>query len=131
MTKRIAVEIVIEVGVSVEVEDRDWSALGAMPETIGEVTIWSPPRNIGTAPSRSGSAGVADRSTSAAPRRAQDRRHPRTHVLAGLGGHVGHGTGALRQAIRSHLHSHKAIERFRSGEQNEGGDGVTVAFLRG
>jgi len=43
----------------------------------------------------------------------------------------GHGTGALRQAIRSHLQSHKAIERFRSGEQNEGGDGVTVAFLRG
>ena len=43
----------------------------------------------------------------------------------------GHGTGALRSAIRSHLASHKAIEKFRPGEQNEGGDGVTVAFLRG
>ncbi|HEX3475206.1 MAG TPA: Smr/MutS family protein, partial [Kofleriaceae bacterium] len=43
----------------------------------------------------------------------------------------GHGTGALRSAIRSHLASHKAIEKFRSGEQGEGGDGVTVAFLRG
>ncbi|HEX3759952.1 MAG TPA: Smr/MutS family protein [Kofleriaceae bacterium] len=43
----------------------------------------------------------------------------------------GHGTGALRTAIRNHLSSHKAIEKFRSGEQNEGGDGVTVAFLRG
>ncbi len=42
----------------------------------------------------------------------------------------GHGTGALRSAIRSHLASHKAIEKFRPGEQNEGGDGVTVAFLR-
>jgi DNA mismatch repair protein MutS2 len=43
----------------------------------------------------------------------------------------GHGTGALRTAIRSHLSSHQAIEKLRPGEQNEGGDGVTVAFLRG
>ena len=43
----------------------------------------------------------------------------------------GHGTGALRSAIRSHLQAHKAIEKLRPGEQNEGGDGVTVAFLRG
>jgi DNA mismatch repair protein MutS2 len=43
----------------------------------------------------------------------------------------GHGTGALRTAIRSHLQSHKGIEKLRPGEQNEGGDGVTVAFLRG
>ncbi|HEU0031365.1 MAG TPA: Smr/MutS family protein [Kofleriaceae bacterium] len=43
----------------------------------------------------------------------------------------GHGTGALRSAIRTHLAAHKAIEKFRPGEQNEGGDGVTVAFLKG
>jgi DNA mismatch repair protein MutS2 len=43
----------------------------------------------------------------------------------------GHGTGALRQAIRTHLQGHKAIETFRAGEQSEGGDGVTVAFLKG
>ncbi|HUS28271.1 MAG TPA: Smr/MutS family protein, partial [Kofleriaceae bacterium] len=43
----------------------------------------------------------------------------------------GHGTGALRQAIRTHLGAHKAIEKFRPGEQSEGGDGVTVAFLKG
>ena len=43
----------------------------------------------------------------------------------------GHGTGALRTAIRSHLATHKAIDKFRAGEQNEGGDGVTVAFLKG
>jgi DNA mismatch repair protein MutS2 len=42
----------------------------------------------------------------------------------------GHGTGALRSAIRTHLKTHKAIEKLRAGEQNEGGDGVTVAFLR-
>jgi len=43
----------------------------------------------------------------------------------------GHGTGALRNAIRTHLTSHKGIEKHRAGEQNEGGDGVTVAFLKG
>lgn len=43
----------------------------------------------------------------------------------------GHGTGALRQAIRTHLSSHKAIDKFRPGDQSEGGDGVTVAFLKG
>ncbi|MGE3456953.1 MAG: endonuclease MutS2 [Kofleriaceae bacterium] len=43
----------------------------------------------------------------------------------------GHGTGALRSAIRSHLAVHKAIEKVRAGEQSEGGDGVTVAFLKG
>jgi len=43
----------------------------------------------------------------------------------------GHGTGALRQAVRAHLAAHRAIETFRAGEPSEGGDGVTVAFLRG
>ena len=43
----------------------------------------------------------------------------------------GHGTGALRQAVRTHLNGHKAIEKFRAGEQSEGGDGVTLAFLKG
>ena len=42
----------------------------------------------------------------------------------------GHGTGALRTAIRTHLTSHKSVEKMRAGEQNEGGDGVTVAFLK-
>jgi DNA mismatch repair protein MutS2 len=42
----------------------------------------------------------------------------------------GHGTGALRQAIRAHLDGHKAIEKFRPGDPSEGGDGVTVAFLK-
>ncbi len=43
----------------------------------------------------------------------------------------GHGTGALRTAVRQHLQSHKAIDTLRAGEQSEGGDGVTVAFLKG
>ncbi len=43
----------------------------------------------------------------------------------------GHGTGALRQAIRTHLATHQGIEKFRPGEPSEGGDGVTVAFMKG
>jgi len=43
----------------------------------------------------------------------------------------GHGTGALRSAIRSHLSAHKGIDKVRAGEPSEGGDGVTVAFLKG
>lgn len=43
----------------------------------------------------------------------------------------GHGTGALRTAVRAHLAKHRAVESFRPGEQSEGGDGVTVAFLKG
>jgi DNA mismatch repair protein MutS2 len=43
----------------------------------------------------------------------------------------GHGTGALRSAVRSYLKTHKGIDKLRPGEQAEGGDGVTVAFLRG
>jgi DNA mismatch repair protein MutS2 len=43
----------------------------------------------------------------------------------------GHGTGALRTAVRTHLGQHQGIATFRAGEPNEGGDGVTVAFLKG
>ncbi|HEY1810758.1 MAG TPA: Smr/MutS family protein, partial [Kofleriaceae bacterium] len=43
----------------------------------------------------------------------------------------GHGTGALRSAIRTHLATHAGLAAVRAGEQGEGGDGVTVAFLKG
>jgi dsDNA-specific endonuclease/ATPase MutS2 len=42
----------------------------------------------------------------------------------------GHGTGALRTAVRTHLASHKGVDKWRAGEPNEGGDGITVAFLK-
>jgi DNA mismatch repair protein MutS2 len=42
----------------------------------------------------------------------------------------GHGTGALRTAIRTHLAQHKAVDKFRPGDPSEGGDGITVAFLK-
>ncbi len=41
----------------------------------------------------------------------------------------GHGTGALKRAVRGHLPQSRYVERFRRGERNEGGDGVTIAFL--
>jgi DNA mismatch repair protein MutS2 len=41
----------------------------------------------------------------------------------------GKGTGALRQAVRQQLRSHPLVKSFRTGEQGEGGTGVTVAYL--
>jgi DNA mismatch repair protein MutS2 len=41
----------------------------------------------------------------------------------------GHGTGALRGAVRDAVRLHPAVREFRPGEQGEGGDGVTVAWL--
>ncbi len=38
----------------------------------------------------------------------------------------GKGTGALRQAVRSYLSGHPLVATFRSGEDSEGGNGVTV-----
>lgn len=43
----------------------------------------------------------------------------------------GHGTGALRDAVREHLRDHPAVASFRPGEPDEGGDGATVVTLRG
>ena len=42
----------------------------------------------------------------------------------------GYGTGALRDAIRRLVEGSRYVERFRPGEREEGGDGVTVAWLR-
>jgi len=42
----------------------------------------------------------------------------------------GHGTGALRQAIRDAVRSSPYVERSRPGEGREGGDGVTVVWLK-
>ncbi len=41
----------------------------------------------------------------------------------------GKGTGALRQAVRQQLRNHPLVKSHRSGEDGEGGSGVTVAYL--
>ncbi|MFO8012397.1 MAG: endonuclease MutS2 [Phycisphaerae bacterium] len=41
----------------------------------------------------------------------------------------GHGTGAMRDAVRKELAGHPLIEHFRYGEWGEGGRGVTIATL--
>lgn len=42
----------------------------------------------------------------------------------------GHGTGAMKQAVREHLKMSIYVSDFRRGDMGEGGDGVTVAKLR-
>ena len=42
----------------------------------------------------------------------------------------GHGTGRLREAVRTHLRRHPAVADFRPGAPNEGGNGATVVTLR-
>ena len=41
----------------------------------------------------------------------------------------GHGTGALKAAIRSHLNRSGYVRKHRPGDEKEGGDGATVAQL--
>ena len=43
----------------------------------------------------------------------------------------GHGSGALKAAVREHLQRSPYVGRARPAEQHEGGDGVTVAELTG
>lgn len=42
----------------------------------------------------------------------------------------GHGTGALKEAVRSRFKSSSYVRDFRPGERGEGGDGVSIVFLR-
>ncbi|MGQ9709358.1 MAG: endonuclease MutS2 [Anaerolineae bacterium] len=59
-------------------------------------------------------------------------RYLDTAALAGLPwAHIVHGkgTGALRQAVRDFLRRHPLVRSYRSGEEGEGGDGVTVVVL--
>ncbi len=42
----------------------------------------------------------------------------------------GHGTGALKHALREHLEASPHVGGFRAGDRREGGDAVTVVALR-
>lgn len=41
----------------------------------------------------------------------------------------GHGTGALKRAVRGYLVDSPYASDFRPGDKSEGGDGVTVVAL--
>jgi len=41
----------------------------------------------------------------------------------------GHGTGALRSAIRELLQDHQSVKRFEAADVKEGGQGVTIVYL--
>ena len=41
----------------------------------------------------------------------------------------GHGSGAMRNAVREMLSGHPLVREWRPGEQGEGGDGATVVSL--
>jgi DNA mismatch repair protein MutS2 len=41
----------------------------------------------------------------------------------------GHGTGAMKAAVRQHLGAHPSVAKTRAGTLREGGDGVTVVWL--
>lgn len=42
----------------------------------------------------------------------------------------GHGTGSLRQAVRRHVAGSRYVIRHRPGREGEGGDGITVVWIR-
>ena len=42
----------------------------------------------------------------------------------------GHGTGALKSAVRDFLNVSPYVAKFRAGESEEGGDGVSVVDLK-
>lgn len=42
----------------------------------------------------------------------------------------GHGTGALKQAVREYLTDSPYVDFFRPGNDSEGGDGVCVVKIR-
>jgi len=41
----------------------------------------------------------------------------------------GHGSGALRDALRAQLREHPLVKSWRPGERGEGGDGATIVEL--
>jgi DNA mismatch repair protein MutS2 len=43
----------------------------------------------------------------------------------------GHGTGKLRKGIQEFLRQHSRVDRFEPAAQEDGGTGVTVAYLKG
>lgn len=94
----------------------------------------SQPRNLdeGAALLRQPDATVDVRGMRAEEAVTEVDRHLDKMILSGRPGACivhGHGTGALRDAIRSHLRRHPHVAHSRPGAQGEGGDGATLVWL--
>jgi DNA mismatch repair protein MutS2 len=48
---------------------------------------------------------------------------PRLYIIHG------HGSGAVRDALRTRLGTHPLVKKWRAGERGEGGDGATIVEL--
>ena len=42
----------------------------------------------------------------------------------------GKGTGKLRDGVQAYLKQHALVERYEIAEKNDGGAGVTIAYLK-
>lgn len=42
----------------------------------------------------------------------------------------GHGSGVLKKAVRAELHNNRYVEKWRPGDPDEGGDGVSLVYFK-
>lgn len=126
---------------------------GEVDVLMGSFKIRQPVRSVRKLESQPSSQRQADRSqrvSTPAPRRRVDNElHLRGQRVSGVDeilddylddaylSHLpfvrivhGKGTGALRDAVREFLSGHPLVQRFENPPENEGGDGVTIAYLR-
>src|SRR5207302_101649 len=112
MAQAVEVQRAIEGAAAAEQREQ---ARGEEPEALAEAAL-APGARVKHL--RLGTEGVElelDRATRAG--------EERVHVLHG------HGSGALKAAVREHLQHSPYVGRARPGEQHEGGDGMTVVEL--
>lgn len=131
------------------------SAKGRVKVLVGSMEVWADRDCLGgveSPQSREGGAGKGppsgQRGATAEEipaqldlrgKRAEEALEELAHyldkALLGTRGQVrvihGHGTGALKRAVRKWLSECSWISGFRPGTRGEGGDGVTVVFLAG
>mgnify|MGYP006292668287 CR=1 FL=1 len=138
-------------GEVLSLEGRDAQvAVGSMRLRVPQKSLRPPagPRPKKTTPSREAKRSVSKRVTADAEKPVVEEIDVRGHSIdqsidrleAFLDYHYGrpttqvriihgHGTGALREALREHLRRSGYVKSLRPGEKEEGGDGVTVVQL--
>jgi DNA mismatch repair protein MutS2 len=126
-------------------------ALGALTTTVevAQVRLLEVPRKSGPPPVREApffDAAADDKAPVQVPENTCDLRGLRADEVIEAGERFldrmmregrqcaflihGHGSGALRKQVRDVLGKSRYVQRFRAGQVGEGGDGVTVFWLR-